>query len=62
MTTILRISPGVNYAFGDEGESYNYLALKYVPTIIEYYTNSQQDAVNQNADMVYEHLFQEAES
>lgn len=55
---VFRISPGVNYTFGEEGESDNYLALKYIPTLIEYYTNSQQDAVDQNADMFYEHNFQ----
>jgi hypothetical protein len=55
---IFRISPGINYTLGEEGESSNYLALRYVPTIIEYYTHSSQDAVNQNADMVYEHNFQ----
>jgi hypothetical protein len=54
---VFHISPGVTYSFGEEGESDNYLALKYVPTVIEYYTNSQQDAVNQNADMLYEHNF-----
>jgi hypothetical protein len=54
---VFHISPGVNYAYGQEGESDNYLSLKYVPTIIEYYTNSQQDAVDQYADMTYEHNF-----
>ena len=55
---VFRISPGVNYTYGEEGESDNYLALTYVPTVIEYYSNSQQDAVDQNADMLYEHNFQ----
>jgi len=55
---VFRISPGINYTLGVEGESSNYLTLKYIPTIIEYYTNSQQDAVNQNADLYYEHNFQ----
>jgi len=54
---IFRISPGINYAFGEEGESENFLSLKYVPTIVEYYTNSQQDSVDQYANMLYEHNF-----
>ena len=55
---IFNITPGLNYAYGEEGESENFLSLSYAPTIIEYYTHSQQDAVNQNANMVYEHNFQ----
>jgi len=54
---IFNISPGVNYAFGTAGQTDNYLTLKYIPTIQEYYTNSQQDAVNQLANMYYEHNF-----
>jgi len=54
---VFRISPGLDYSLGVEGETDNYLYLKYVPTIIEYYTNSQQDAVNQYANMLYEHNF-----
>lgn len=55
---VFNISPGLSYSLGQEGESDNYLSLIYVPTIIEYYTNSQQDAVDQHATMVYEHNFQ----
>jgi hypothetical protein len=55
---VFHITPGLNYAYGEEGESENFLSLSYAPTIIEYYTNSQQDAVDQNANMVYEHNFQ----
>jgi hypothetical protein len=55
---IFDISPGLSYAFGEEGDSENYVSLTYFPTIQEYYTNSQQDAVDQNAQFVYEHNFQ----
>ena len=55
---VFRISPGLNYSLGERDQSDNYLYLSYVPTVIEYYTNSQQDAVDQHANMIYQHNFQ----
>ena len=54
---IFNITPGLSYDFGQKDESENYLSLFYAPTIVEYYTNSQQDAVDQNASMLYQHNF-----
>jgi len=55
---VFDITPTLTYEFGKRGESDNYLSLSYAPTLIKYYHHANQDALDQNANILYEHHFE----